>query len=100
MRTAARSDPDYGAFVRIANKPRAGSESYAARDVFVVEGQGGNRLWLAPAMQIAILCTGAPGGRDPGWDDSRIPNLILRAARDYQPPPPLPGDINALVPGH
>jgi hypothetical protein len=51
-------------------------------------------------MQIAILCTGAPGGRDPGWDDSRIPNLILRAARDYQPPPPLPGDINALVPGH
>jgi CubicO group peptidase (beta-lactamase class C family) len=100
LRTPAKSDPDYGAFVRIANKPRAGQESYATRDLFVVGGRGGNRLWLSPSMQLAILCTGPPAGRDADWDDSRIPNLILRGARDYQPPPPLPGDINALVPGH
>jgi CubicO group peptidase (beta-lactamase class C family) len=100
LRLPAKADPDYGAMVRIANRPARGLEAYATRDLFVVEGTGGNRLWLSPSLQLAILCTGDPRGRDADFDDSRIPNLILRAARDYRPPPPLPADINALVPGH
>lgn len=100
LRTPAKPDPAYGAFLFVANTPRAGREPYAVRDLFVVEGAGGNRLWLAPAMQLAILCTGSARGRPADWDDSRIPNLVLRAARDYTPPPPQPGDVSALVPGH
>jgi hypothetical protein len=99
MRSPSKADADYGAFVRLASWP--GQEQYATRDVFVVEGSGGNRLWLVPSMQIAILCTGDAAGRDRHWDDSRIPNLILRAARDYLPPAAQPGaDISSMVPGH
>ena len=78
-----------------------GEEAYAARDVFVVEGKGGNRLWLVPSLGIAILCTGPAAGRDAGWSDSQIPNLIIRGARDFVPAAARPGgDVSALVPGH
>jgi hypothetical protein len=71
---------------------------YATPDMFVVEGDG-NRLWLVPSMQIAILRTGATTGSD--WDDGRIPNLIVRAARDFVPPAARPGaDLRQLVPNH
>ena len=101
MRAPAKADPDYGAYVRLGTHTAPGAEPYAAPDVFVVEGAGGNRLWLEPSLQIAILCTGPPAGRDAGWDDARIPNLIMRAARDYVPAAIRPGtDISSLVPGH
>jgi CubicO group peptidase (beta-lactamase class C family) len=100
LRAPAKADPRYGAFVRLAERS-PGQEPYATRDVFLVGGAGGNRLWLVPSLQIAILCTGARGGRDAAWDDSRVPNLIVRAARDYVPPPARPGaDISSMVPGH
>ena len=58
-------------------------------------------MWLAPSLGIAIVCTGEPAGRDGAWDDTRVPNLIIRAARDYMPPAAQPGaDVSALVPGH
>ena len=101
MRTPAQSDPRYGAYLRVRWTPVPGQEALAARDVFAVEGEGGNRLWLVPSLQIAILCTGPAGGRDVAWDDSRLPNLVIRAARDALPPAALPGgDVSALVPGH
>ncbi len=35
------------------------------------------------------------------WDDSRIPNLVIRGARDYVPNAAKPGaDISNLVPNH
>lgn len=101
MRLPAKSNAAYGAFVRVASGAASGQEPYAARDLYVAGGPGGNRLWLVPSLQMAILCTGAPAGRDPAWDDSRVPNLIIRTARDYRPPGPPPGsDISSLVPGH
>ena len=101
MRTPAQSDPHYGAFVRVRWTAVPGQEALAARDVFAVEGAGGNRLWLVPSLQIAILCTGPAAGRDAAWDDARLPNLVIRAARDALPPAALPGgDVSALVPGH
>ena len=101
MRTPAQSDPRYGAYLRVRWTPVPGQEALAARDVFAVEGEGGNRLWLVPSLQIAILCTGPAGGRDVAWDDSRLPNLVIRAARDALPPAAQPGgDVSALVPGH
>jgi CubicO group peptidase (beta-lactamase class C family) len=102
MRAPSKADPGYGAYVQLATHTTApGGEPYVARDVFVVEGTGGNRLWLVPSLQMAILCTGAPAGRDAAWDDARIPNLIIRAARDFVPAAARPGTgVSALVPGH
>jgi len=101
MRTPVQSDPQYGAYVRVRWPPVAGREAPAARDLYAVEGEGGNRLWLVPSLQIAILCTGRADGRDPDWDDNHLPNLIIRAARDALPPAAQPGaDVSSLVPGH
>lgn len=101
MRTPAQSDPLYGAYVRVRWQPAADREMPAARDLFAVEGEGGNRLWVVPSLQIVILCTGAPQGRDTAWDDNHLPNLIIHAARDAQPAATQPGaDISSIVPGH
>ena len=101
MRAPAQADPHYGAYVRVGWTTGPGQEALAARDVFAVEGQGGNRLWLVPSLQIAILCTGPAAGRDAAWDDARLPNLVIRAARDALPAAAQPGaDVSALVPGH
>jgi CubicO group peptidase (beta-lactamase class C family) len=101
MRTPGKADPDYGTYLRLGTRPRRGEESYVTREVFVVEGEGGNRLWLVPSLGIAILCTGPAAGRDAAWSDSQIPNLIIRGARDFVPPAAHPGgDVSALVPNH
>jgi CubicO group peptidase (beta-lactamase class C family) len=99
MRTPSRGDPQYGAYLRLGSPAAPGRESYAARDLFAVQGEGGNRLWLVPSLQIAILRT-APAGRDADWDDSRIPNLIIRGAHDSLPPAQPGADVSALVPAH
>ena len=101
MRTPVQSDPQFGAYVRVRWPPVPGREAPAARDLYAVEGEGGNRLWLVPSLQLAILCTGRADGRDPDWDDNHLPNLIIRAARDALPPAAQPGaDASSLVPGH
>jgi CubicO group peptidase (beta-lactamase class C family) len=101
MRVPAKSDADFGSFLRIAARPAQGVEPYAAADTFVVAGHGGNRLWIVPSLGLAILCTGESAGRDGQWDDARIPNLVMRGAHDYLPPAARPGaDLSTLVPGH
>jgi len=78
-----------------------GTEPYAVDDLFVVEGSGGNRIWAVPSMHLAILRMGRLPRHASDWDETRVPNLIIRAARDYQPPQVRPGsDISKIVPGH
>jgi CubicO group peptidase (beta-lactamase class C family) len=100
MRTPTRANADYGAGLRLSAGAAGGREPYAARDTYAVDGGGGNRLWLIPSLEIAVLRTGgAAGARD--FDDSRIPNLIARGARDFLPQAARPaGDISGIVPGH
>jgi CubicO group peptidase (beta-lactamase class C family) len=101
MRAPARSDSDYGAYLRVGARVAGGGEPYAAKDLFVVDGGGGNRLWLVPSLQLAVLRIATPGAKDQSWDDTRIPNLIVRGARDYLPAAARPGaDVSAIVPGH
>jgi CubicO group peptidase (beta-lactamase class C family) len=101
LRAPAKSDPNFGSFLRVGMPALPGQEGFAAADVYEVAGRGGNRLWLLPSLQIAVLCTGDAAGRDAAWEEARIPNLILRGARDYRPPAALPGtDLSAIVPGH
>ena len=99
MRMPAKADPAYGTYVRLAAE--TSQEAYAARDVFMAGGAGGNRLWIVPSMQIAILCTSALRERDARWDDARVPNLVIRAVHDRGPTPARAGtDMSSLVPGH
>jgi CubicO group peptidase (beta-lactamase class C family) len=93
----SKANPNYGAYLRLGTHPAPGSSPYLLQDVFVVQG-GGNRMWVLPSLKMVILRTGAPSG---DWDDSRIPNLIVRGARDFVPAPARPAtDIRSLVPNH
>ncbi len=101
MLVPAKANETYGSYVRLGKANAAGTEPYAVDDIFAVEGSGGNRLWLVPSMHLAILRMGVIKGHAADWDESRIPNLILRGARDYRPPQGRPGlDISKIVPGH
>jgi CubicO group peptidase (beta-lactamase class C family) len=95
MLAPAKGNSSYGGGLKL--KPGKSSEAYALPDVFAVEGRG-NRMWLVPSMSLVILRTGGTLGGD--WDDARIPNLIIRGARDYVPPAPRRGDLRSLVPNH
>jgi CubicO group peptidase (beta-lactamase class C family) len=98
MLQPAKSNPDYGAYIRLGAHTAPGMTPYVTDDVFVVSG-GGNRLWFVPSLQLAILRTG--DATDPDWDDARIPNLVIRGARDFVPPAARPGaDVRQLVPNH
>ena len=95
MLQPSQTNPGYGSYVRLGG---ARPSAYATDDVLVVDGHG-SRLWLVPSLEIAILRTGGPVGRD--WDDGRIPNLIVRGAKDYVPAAARPGaDLRLLVPNH
>jgi CubicO group peptidase (beta-lactamase class C family) len=94
----SKSNSSYGSYMRLGSHPAPGASPYASSDVYIVEGAG-NRMWLVPSLQIAILRTGTEPATD--WDDSRIPNLIIRGARDFVPAAARPGaDIRQLVPNH
>jgi CubicO group peptidase (beta-lactamase class C family) len=94
----SKSNSNYGSYVRLGEHQAPGASPYATPDVLMVAG-GGNRMWLVPALQIAILRTGGQPAAE--WDDGRIPNLIIRGARDFVPPAARPGaDIRQLVPNH
>jgi CubicO group peptidase (beta-lactamase class C family) len=94
--TPAPGNPTYGSYLKV--KAGKTSEAYAAPDVFLVEGRG-NRMWLVPSMALVMLRTG--DSLRAGWDDSRIPNLIIRGARDsVQSQAGRPVDLRSLVPNH
>ncbi|HWW32976.1 MAG TPA: serine hydrolase [Steroidobacteraceae bacterium] len=99
LRVPALANHDYGAYLRLSGQAGGGKEPYVAPDTFAVDNEGGNRLWLIPSLEIAVLCTAVlPRGAD--FDDARIPNLIAGAARDFVPPAARPGDLSRIVPGH
>jgi CubicO group peptidase (beta-lactamase class C family) len=108
MLAPSKPKPDFGyqvwrgrPFVAAA-QGGAASEPYAADDTYLLKGAGKTRLWFVPSLGLTILRTGTNAESDPDWDDSRVPNLIIRGARDYVPKAPANGtqDISTLVPNH
>jgi CubicO group peptidase (beta-lactamase class C family) len=98
MRLPARANHDYGAYLRLSADAAGARQPYIAPDTYAIDNDGGNRLWLIPSLQIAVLCS-ATLPRGPDFDDARIPNLIVGGARDFVPRAP-PGDLSKIVPGH
>ena len=82
--------------------PGSPSEPYAADDTYLLKGAGKSRLWFVPSLSLTILRMGSNADTDADWDDSRIPNLIIRGAQDFVPPVPKGGseDVRSLVPNH
>jgi hypothetical protein len=66
-----------------------------------LKGPGTTRLWLVPSLKLSILSVGSRDKAGKDWDDSRIPNLIVRDASDYVPKRAKPdANISNLVPNH
>ncbi len=99
MRAPTRVDHDHGQYLVLSAQAAGAKQPYMAPDTYAADNEGGNRLWLIPSLQLAILCT-ATAPRSADFDDARIPNLIVSGVRDFVPPAARPGDIRAIVPGH
>jgi CubicO group peptidase (beta-lactamase class C family) len=104
MTAPSKANPRFGYQVWRSQPFQPGegaSEPYVPDDTFVLEGPGTTRLWLVPSMSLSILHVGSRDKAGPDWDDSRIPNLIVRGASDYVPKAAKSGaDISNLVPNH
>lgn len=80
-----------------------GSEPLASRAGFLLRGPQRWRIWVVPPLHLAVLYgSDAPAVTDAGkaWDETRLPNAVIRAVTDR---PPEPGDMSQLqrlVPAH
>ncbi|MGH8231009.1 MAG: hypothetical protein ACRESY_04235 [Steroidobacteraceae bacterium] len=75
-----------------------GAEAFADRDVLFLRGPARWRFWVVPRLKLALLFGAAA---DPAhWDETRLPNLVIRALSE----PAAAGDVGSklqqLVPGH
>lgn len=63
--------------------PRPGayaSEPYLADDLFLFDGMNGQIVYIVPSQELVIVRTGLrPPPGQPEWDNSKLPNLILRS---------------------
>jgi CubicO group peptidase (beta-lactamase class C family) len=55
------------------------SEPYLASDLFLFDGNHDQVLYMIPSRKLAILRMGGAPAKSPEWDNSYLPNLILRA---------------------
>lgn len=51
------------------------AEPFARDDVLFIDGAGGQRVYIVPSAGLTIVRIGKPSVN---WDDSRLPNLLLR----------------------
>lgn len=55
------------------------SEPYLASDLFLFDGSGNQVVYIVPSEELVIVRTGNfSWGADPEWDNSFIPNTIIR----------------------
>jgi hypothetical protein len=76
-----------------------GTEPFAASGVLFLRGPERWRLWLLPSLRLAVLF-GASAAPAASADETRLPNLVIRAVLDRPPQPEGLSDLQRLVPGH
>ncbi len=94
MRTASATNPYYGLGVWIGSpyEERRGfmgpasqapkvlhSAAYLADDLFLFDGNGNQVTYIIPSKKLVILRMGDSPPKEPEWDNSFIPNIILEA---------------------
>jgi CubicO group peptidase (beta-lactamase class C family) len=55
------------------------SQPFAAQDLIYLDGYGGQRVYIVPSKELVIVRIGLAQRND--WDDSALPNMILKGAR-------------------
>ena len=83
MRRPSPYDPNFGLHLWLGKSRGLSvrerwSEEFEATDTFMLLGQGEQRVYVIPSQELVIVRLGRPA---PGWDDPRIPNLLVRALR-------------------
>jgi CubicO group peptidase (beta-lactamase class C family) len=94
MKTPSAENPRYGLAIWTQGEyiPRRGfgrpgqmlgavlhSEPYLAKDLFLFDGNTNQVLYMIPSQNLAILRMGDAPPKSPEWDNSYLPNLVLRA---------------------
>jgi CubicO group peptidase (beta-lactamase class C family) len=54
------------------------SEPYLARDIFMFDGNSNQLVYVIPSERMVILRTGATPPKTPEWDNSKLPNTLIR----------------------
>jgi hypothetical protein len=76
-----------------------GAERFAAEDVFFLRGPGRWRLWLMPTLGLGVLF-GSKSYASLDWDETRLPNLVIRAVSERPQQRSMGTQLQQLVPGH
>jgi len=65
------------------------SEPYAAKDLFLFDGNSNQVVYMIPSQRLVILRTGANPPKDKAWDNSLLPNMLIRGMKraDGEPLP-------------
>ncbi len=93
MKTPTPQNPYYGLGVYVAGNytERRGfanvdlfapevlhSEPYAAKDLFLFDGNADQVVYIIPSQRLIVLRTGDSPPKSPEWDNTRLPNIVLR----------------------
>jgi hypothetical protein len=76
-----------------------GTERFAADDVFFLRGPGRWRLWLIPTLGLGVLF-GSQSDALPDWNETRLPNLVIRAVSERPQQRSMGSQLQQLVPAH
>jgi CubicO group peptidase (beta-lactamase class C family) len=63
-------------------------EPYLAADLALFDGNADQVLYMVPSANLVALRVGSPPPKDPEWDNSTIPNILLRGIDWHGRPPP------------
>lgn len=72
------------------DRERPQSEPFLAPDLFMLLGRGGQRVYVSRELDLVIVRLGPHNGMEPlkaGWDNARLPNLIIRGLQSLAPGP-------------
>lgn len=70
--------------LREDDRERPQTEAFLVPDLFMLLGRGGQRVYVSRARDLVIVRLGPHNGMEPlkaGWDNSRLPNIILRGIK-------------------
>ena len=98
MRRPVSASGNEGFGVELASAAH-GAEAFAADDVFFLRGPGRWRLWLMPTLNLGVMFGSASAG-PAAWDETRLPNLVIRAVSERAQQRGAGSQLRQLVPGH
>ncbi len=102
MRQAVSADGRHGFGVELASAA-TGAEPLAAADAIFLRGPGHWRLWIVPSAHLAVLFGAEPAPDAAAmatWDETRLPNILIRSLTDAPAPADHATPLQRLVPAH